>query len=121
MRGPPLDHRVGGATVVPQDLSVASGERDHGERQSTSIRPEQQIDALLGQETGDVLPSAHHAAPVIEGDEPEWSVRPTSTDGQAAGVRDMIHPEAYSVVRVLALAVEGSAQRDRDTGHDRFG
>src|SRR2546428_4570364 len=109
MRGSDLGDRVGRAAVVPEDLPVRSGEGRDGERRSTPVRSEEQIDALFGQQPRHILPRARRAARVIERDEAEWAVGSIPTERQASGARDMIYPEPDPVARFLPLAAQRSA------------
>ena len=107
MRGAGLGDLVGRAPVVPEDLTVRRGEGRDGKRRSAPIRSEEEINALLGQQPRDVLPSARSATCVVEGDEAERAVC-------------MVDPEPDPVVGVLPLAAQRSAHRYRDSGDDRF-
>src|SRR5881296_605301 len=118
MAPPLVGDRIGGASVVPENLSVTLGERRDGAGQSARIGPEEQIDTILGQESQDILPRAFRSAPVVEGDQAERKARPRGTHGHPAGPLDMVRPEPESIQALLPLQSKSPAEGKRDPGDD---
>src|SRR5262249_8741465 len=96
--------------MVPENPSVLLGNRGHGERQATRVRPEKHVHAVVPQKSQDILLRQGCAAPVVIEEESNGSLLPSQV--QPAGAVDVGLPDPDAIQCLLSLARKTARQRE---------
>ncbi len=110
---------VGRTPVVPEDRSVFVSYRCCRCRQSTGIRSEENIDAILCEESGNVLSSIAEPALIVVVDD-SHSVRVSVGNADAALRVHVGLPKPYPIEGLSSLEGMPPGQRDRKPNCDLF-